>query len=140
MKWPKEEIPLEARLFMRVHKNMIVHGQPLPGAFKNQGEGMSTDWEKYSTPEETRRRARKAAEEYAVIALVVGEVRQLPGQIVEHTPVQPDPAAGEPGNRAHTDVYGEKRKDPEIRKAFMRIYTMQLPLSEDIRGTGLGGS
>jgi hypothetical protein len=138
--WSKEEIPPDARLYMRVHKNMVLQGKVLPGAFRNQGAGMSTDWEKYSTPEETRQRARKPPEEYAVISLIVDEVLQLPGQTVEHTPVQPNPAVGEPGNRAHTDVYGEKKKDPEVRKAFMRIYTMQLPLPEHTPSTGSDSS
>lgn len=42
---------------------------------KTPGSGMPTDWEKYATPEQTRQRGRQPAEYYAIIQLVVGQVR-----------------------------------------------------------------
>ncbi len=111
--WQPEQIPDPNRLFMRIHETFRKpDGTPAPGAFRNHGEGMSTDWQKYATPQETRRRA-KQPEHNAVVTLHVGSVRQLPEQQVEHTPdVERD-------NRAHTDVYG--KKDEEVRIKLKRI-------------------
>ena len=83
---------------------------------------MSTDWAKYSAPEETRGRGRKPAAEYFVVALNVEETRKLPGQSVEHTP------DGANKNRAHTDVYGPK--DPEVREKLLRISGVLLAAEE----------
>jgi hypothetical protein len=108
--WPQEPIPDEDKLFMRVHRQWTRNGNPIPGAFQDHGGGMSTNWAKYSTPEETLRRAPKP-EENGVLKMQVGTVRAIPNQTVEHTP--------EITNRAHTDVFG--MKDEEVRLKFTRI-------------------
>ena len=60
MDWPPEKISDQDHLFMRIHKDFRESdGTPMPVAFRNHGEGMSTDWQKYATPQETRRRARQ---------------------------------------------------------------------------------
>jgi len=115
--WPKEDIPDDGVLYMRLHRAWTSSGEPIPGAFRNIVDGMSTDWDRYSTPEETRQRAR-APSDNAVIALVVGQVRTVPGQTVEHAPL--------PDNRAHTNVMGEK--SAQVRLMLMRLYRMALPL------------
>jgi hypothetical protein len=136
--WEKEEIPNQAQLFMRVHKNHFdPDGQIRLIAFRNHGQegnpsiepGMSTDWEKYSTPEECRQRATlsgKSPENYAVIVLPVGEVREIPGQRVEHTPIYEPNAVPPILNRAHTDVFGEK--DEQARLTLMQISRIALAL------------
>ena len=88
---------------------------------KTPGSGMSTDWEKYATAEQTRHRGRQPAENYAVIELVAGEVRGVPEQTVVHTPNR------ELDNRAHTDVFGEKT--PEVRLKLMALYRMTISVS-----------
>ena len=108
--WPSEPIPNFHDLFMRVHRQWTKNGLPMPGAFKNRDDGMSTDWAKYSTSDETRSRGRNPADN-GVVRMQVGTVRDLPDQRVEHTP--------ESNNRAHTDVLGEK--DEEVRLKFVRI-------------------
>lgn len=56
--WESESIPDESVLYMRVHRAMLnANGEPVLDAFRDHGGGMSTDWEKYSTPAQTRRRA-----------------------------------------------------------------------------------
>jgi hypothetical protein len=74
-KWQPESIPDQDRLFMRVHvKTWVRDGEVRPGAFQNRPEGapgMSTDWERYSSAEETRQRARKPLEQ-GVIAFRAG--------------------------------------------------------------------
>ena len=123
--WESEAIPDTARLFMRVHRqNIDENGKLKPGAFRNlpkelPGSGMSTDWEKYTTPDETQQRARTPADN-AVIQLLCGDIRNIPGQTVVHTPNR------ELNNRAHTDVFGEKT--PEVRLKLMAIYQMVIPL------------
>lgn len=114
--WPVEVVPDEDRLFMRVHKNNIRDGEPLPGAFKDHGGGMSTDWEKYSTPAETRERGAQAAANYGIISLPVGDTRNIPGLSVVHTPLN--------DNRAHTDVFGQK--DTQARVMLGRICRWQI--------------
>lgn len=131
--WEKEEIPVEALLYMRVHKNQLdPNGEPIPGAFRNRPkstDGMSTDWNKYSTAEECRQRARTPADN-AVLQLKVEEVRDIPLQIIEHTPIY-KPADTPPLiNRAHTDVFGEK--DTEVRLRFMSIYRVAIRLDESL--------
>jgi hypothetical protein len=121
--WKSEPIPENSLLFMRVHRAYIDEkGAPTPGAFRNlptPESGMSTDWCKYSSAEETRQRARSPAEN-GVIALPVESVRQIPGQTVEHTPQQRPPEPLKP-NRAHTDIWGPK--SPEVRVKLLGIYT-----------------
>ena len=56
---------------------------------------------------------------YGVIKMIVGEVRGLSGQRVEHTPIAT--------NQAHTDIFGEK--DEEIRIKFRRICRLVIPLA-----------
>ena len=116
--WPIELVPDNDLLFMRVHQNNIRDGSPLPIAFMNHGageeEGMSTDWSKYSTPEQTISRIyeEKPTWKGGVIQMVVGDVRKIPDQIVQHAPL--------PKNQAHTNVKG--RKDTKVRYLFMRIW------------------
>jgi len=116
--WPKEAIPDDAVLYMRLHRMWMKDGVPIPGAFRNIVDGMSTDWDRYSTPEETRQRA-KVPVDNAVITLVAGQVGAIPGQSVEHAPL--------PDNRAHTNVVGEK--SPQARLMFLRLYRMVIPLT-----------
>lgn len=116
--WETENIPDSDHLFMRVHTWTFARDGILSaGAFKNHGGGMSTDWEKYSTAEETRARGKKPPEEYWVVKMNVGEVREVPGQTVEHSPL--------PENRAHTDVIGEK--DEEVRIKLRRLSLVVIP-------------
>jgi len=115
--WEIEFIPDADRLFMRVHRCFVPHGQLNVGVFRDQGEGMSTDWKEYSSPEQTRLRANKPCEN-GVLSLVTGNVREIRGLLVEHTP-QPD-------DRAHTDVFG--KKEPEVRVKLSRIYKWEIPV------------
>lgn len=139
--WEKEPIPDEATLFMRVHKNLMDNGRPMPGAFRNHPDrttdGMSTDWKKYSSPQRTRSTARKPPSEYAVIQLNVGDVRQVPRQTVEHTPIYQPESDPPEINRAHTDVFGDKgdipnKKNPEIRLKFRAICKVIIALEDPV--------
>ncbi len=124
-KWESEFVPDLDLLFMRVHRvNLDENGNPLPGAFRNhptKKDGMSTDWDRYSTAADTRSRGRNPSDN-AVVKMKVGQVRRIPEQQVIHTPDL------ENQNRAHTDVFGEKdkNKNPQARLMFMRIAIIQI--------------
>jgi len=53
----------------------------IPGIFKNTpaDSGMSCDWEKYSTPEESRAGAKDPSVN-GVLAIIAGEAHAIPGQ------------------------------------------------------------
>lgn len=119
--WVPEDILDTSFLFMMVHRQNydFQKDEPFPGAFRDQGDAMSTDWDKYSTAEQTRNRAeRSLPEENAVIALRVEAVRRIwDGRVllsVDHTP---DIVRH---NRAHTDVRGNK-KGPNVRLQLIQL-------------------
>ena len=99
--WDVENIPDEDFVFMRVHKSFIKDGELIPGVFQDRGGGMSTDWEHYSTAEQSRNRAKSPADN-AVIKLSVGGIRGIEKLTVVH---EPDVVTQ---NRAHSEVFGEK--------------------------------
>lgn len=80
---------------MRAHQNHMTGGTLGAGAFTAHEGGMSADWNKYSTPQQTLLRARKP-EQNAIIEMGVGHIRTIANLEVLHTP--------EPDNRAHCDV------------------------------------
>lgn len=111
--WQAEDIPGQDKLFMRVERSFVKNGEVIPGAFRNhptETDGMSTDWSRYSTPQDTRQRA-KVPVNNGVVEMLVSEVRQVPQQTVKHSPI--------PTNRSHTDVWGVK--DPEVRLKLRRL-------------------
>jgi hypothetical protein len=99
--WDVENIPDGDFVFMRVHKSNFLNGELIPGAFRDQGAGMSTDWGKYSTAEQTRNRAgRSKPSDNGVIKLSVAGIRGIETLSVVHEPLT--------DNRAHAEVFGEK--------------------------------
>jgi hypothetical protein len=121
LSFPVEAIPDADALYLRAHRNLLRDGLIVPGVFRAQGEGMSIDWSKYSTPQETRERARKPLDN-AVIALIAGEIRIKVGLPVYHTP--------EPENQSHSEVkLPENDEDlTEARIKLGRIATIEIPL------------
>ncbi len=100
-----EEIPDSDLIYLRVHKEQIDDdGAPIPRAFEEHGEGMSTNWARFATPESTRQevlknpKGAKDPNNYGVVSFVVGEVRQIEDTTVKHSPLEE--------NQAHTDVTG----------------------------------
>lgn len=119
---------------MRVHKQYLKRpGHVSASCFRNRRDdatdraGMSTDWRKYSTAQECRARARVPGDN-GVIELVAARVeREIPGQSVEHTPIQG--RADMADNRAHTDIFGPKEEDPETQVLFSRKCQLVLDIS-----------
>lgn len=115
--WPAEDILNEDQLFYRVHRMWVRKGEVIPTAFQNRNAGMSTDWDKYSTPGETRVRAR-IPQDNGVVALLVGNVRQVPNQAVVHAPLLE--------NRAHAEVRGEKDEEARVLLGRLAVWRIQL--------------
>ena len=96
--WPIERIPDAGRLFYRVPAAALLGGDKLgPNVFRSTEGTMSCDWEKYSTPEETRLRARNP-DNHGIVTLVAGQVREIEHLQVVHEPLS--------NNRAHSSVQG----------------------------------
>jgi hypothetical protein len=114
--WPKENIPDRDRLFYRVHVSQLVDGDLHPGIFREQGQAMSTDWEKYSTPNDSRSRAAQPSRN-GIVALLAGDVQSI-GMSVDHTPDE------KRNNRAHTSIYGldvERTKKVKLRVKLLEL-------------------
>jgi hypothetical protein len=129
-RWPSEPAPAKDALYRWVHQQWFNKaGEVSPTFFRNARDpetgregGMSTDWSRYSTPQETRERAKDPAIN-GVIEMTVGDVLAIPTtpkQKVLHTPIQNHPNPEIKDNRAHTDVLGPK-DDNEIKRLFSRI-------------------
>jgi hypothetical protein len=122
--WPVEPVPDEANLFRLVHRfKLKPSGLPRASAFTPADDGgVSTEWDRYASVEETRELARtvfhRSPEEFAVVGVVAGDVRSLDGLLVQHTPRR--------SNRAHTDIIGTF--DEEVRVKLARMSRMVLAL------------
>lgn len=119
--WSRESIPDEDVLFLRIHcVNVDKEGKPTAGAFVDHGEGMSVDWNKYSTAEAAQARAKNPTRN-GIVKLAVDEVRRIPGLSIEHRPSQ------QPKNRAHSEILGDKKTDPEVRVRLRRAAKWVVP-------------
>lgn len=130
--WKVEKIPIDAVLYCFIHKEALNHStrKPVERAFRNTpfigGTDLSSDWSKYSTPDETRNRVGsqqkpngsfKNPADYYVIRLLVSQIlTELPTQNIEHNPL--------PTNRAHTKILGEK--DVEVRLKFFDLCNWEI--------------
>ena len=96
---PVEVIPDDDSLYYRVHISFVTTaGRFGPNCFIDR-DGMSTDWSKYATPEQTRNAKGPAkAANYGIVGLPVGPVRKIEALSVVHAPVD--------GNDAHSHVMG----------------------------------
>jgi hypothetical protein len=120
--WPIEYIPDNDSVFMRAHETYFRDGELEPGVFTpKEGPGMSVDWDKYSSKEQTRQRARKP-EKNAVISMLVGGIRKIDQLDVAHRP--------EPDNRAHSEVDLPTNEElTEIRFKLNRLAQTVIPLA-----------
>ena len=121
--FPKEQIPDEHDLFMRIHFKHFKDGDISPIAFRNHDGGMSTNWSNYADALLTKEHAallhNKDPNNYGVVELSVGGVRDIPNQEVDHDPL--------PDNRAHTNVLGEK--DEEARLKLNELSNWAIPIN-----------
>lgn len=137
-----EQIPDKDDVFYRIHRSQVsieLDGgiELFPHAFREreddngQNKSMSTDWEKYSTPQISRNRAR-TPKDNLIVSLNVGFLRSLT-LLVEHSPVEEKKENNvviEHANQAHTDVKsGDKKiKSNEIRLKLLDEAVIEIEL------------
>jgi hypothetical protein len=116
--WPIEDIPDSDMLYRAVHvEDIRASGEFKPNGFKRHKRGVSMDWSKYSTPEETQhRRKDKPASQFRVAYLRIKLVRGA-GFVVEHDPLI--------DNRAHTEVISQN--SPQQRMELAKIANRERP-------------
>jgi hypothetical protein len=99
---PVEDIPDYHQLYYRVHVSFVksTGGRLGPHCFRDPtGDGMSVDWSRYATPEQTRNgKGADKAPNYGIANLPVGRVRLIENLSVVHAPVEE--------NDAHSHVLG----------------------------------
>jgi hypothetical protein len=102
--WPVEDIPDPDALFYRVPIGWLRPDLKVaPGVFRENKGSISVDWEKYSTPAETRAR-QGGPERFAVLRMITGQVREIQELTLVHSPIQN--LVGQPDNRAHSSIFG----------------------------------
>ena len=112
--WDVEEIPDKDRLFYRIHKSFFRGGKLLPGVFREIGDGMSADWEKYATPTESVCRA-KVPTDNGIASFEARDIRNMNLEVI-HKPSKK--------NRSHSIVKGKEKMikdDPEIRFKLLKL-------------------
>lgn len=125
--WEIESIPDAADAWRLIPSHMVKKGSRIPSEsmFVPDVDGLSVDWSKYSSPEESLIRTGltfrfnssefKDPSRFLVFKLNVGQVRKQEGIIaVNHTPIFQGnpPSKGNPNNRSHSSILGS---DEEVR-------------------------
>ena len=113
--YSKEIIPDKCSLYYRVHELYYRDDELIPGVFLERGDGMSTDWDKYSTPEQSRKRA-KNPNKNGIVSFAVGKLRNLSFN-VDHAPSR--------SNQAHTNVKGVT---VESRLKLLDVYKWEIKI------------
>ena len=141
--WKKELISDEDKLFCFIHKvnvNFKKDNKPRAAAFQNtpkEGNNLSCDWSKYATPQETRLRVGKQfrtsttefknPELFGVVQFDVAVLRSDElSQQVEHDPIFHEPEIlGQPNNRAHAVIIGEKDEETRLKMADLSQWCIE---------------
>lgn len=134
--WLTELIPDDARLYLRVHVRQVPTGLH-PGVFREHGGAMSVDWNKYSTPEQSRHRAVDPASN-GIVELSADGVRAIEDLTVLHAPDM------KRRNQAHSAVHGisDPQAHPDVRKTrvrfqlFKRFNEWLIPPDAPVDGAG----
>jgi hypothetical protein len=118
-----ELIPDVDSVFLRVHKSRMTGGIPNVGAFSPKGaDGLSVDWSRYSTAQDSRLRA-NSPKDNAVVRMVVRDIRGLEGSPdVVHAPITK--------NLAHSLVAmpSDAADLTQMRLKLGKIATIEIPL------------
>jgi hypothetical protein len=124
--WLAEDLPDSDSLFYRFPVgDLRANRMPFPGMFRENRGSISTDWEKYSTANETRARQGRP-ERFAVLRMIIGGIRAIDGLTVNHSPTQN--MEGLPDNRAHSDVFGLELPAPSTNPDIGRKLRIRMEL------------
>jgi hypothetical protein len=126
--WQVEEIPDCDCLFYRFPVgDLRANKRPFPGMFRENKGSISTDWERYSTANQTRSRQGRP-ERFAVLRMIVGSIRAIDGLTVSHSPTQN--VEGLPDNQAHSDIFGMESPAPPTNPDFGRKLRIRTELHQ----------
>lgn len=121
--YPKKKIGVDAILYKYISFKQIDKTTLKPFASNFDSEELSCDWNKYSTPEKTRRllsrqykfnsKEFKKPDEYFICQFRVSNLLDLdPKQLFLHDPIFYFPSKiGFPNNRSHSLIAGKKEKE-----------------------------
>jgi hypothetical protein len=132
--WPIEKISDYHCVYIRVFRSLIDEGLPSKSAFSNtpkDGDNLSSDWCKYCSPQTSRELIglqkdkqgnNKNFEDFYIWQFSVIALRELDiPQQVEHEPFYNNPEKdGEPNNRAHSIIIGNKLNKAEFKVKMQR--------------------
>lgn len=110
-----EEIPNDAQLFYRIPKAHVIDGDIMWHSFTPVGDGLSTDWDKYSTAEEALTRPTPAypngrtRQTHGIGHFNVSHLHEIDILRVIHAPSI--------ANRAHSLIQGF----PEAKEPYIKI-------------------
>lgn len=108
-----EEIPNEDQLYYRYHKQYYKNpGEIRASCFKIKNNVISTNWSKYSSPEETKSQANEPNDN-GVIEIEVSDIRNINLLDVQHNPIL--------GNIAHTHIVGFEKCESKADKNELRV-------------------
>ena len=137
-----ESIPDSGTLYFRIHKQNVFDNKDFtniirPRAFCNtpaSGKNMSTDWDKYATPQQTLdhvskqyktgRTEFKNKDDFGVVRFSVDKIKEIDkNHYVLHDTIENIPEIiGAPNNRAHAvvdgKISGDKEDSLEVRALF----------------------
>lgn len=149
-KWQIENIPDSDRLYFRIHKQNVFDSKDFiniirPRAFCNtpaSGGNVSTDWNKYATPQQTLDHVSKQyktgktefknKDDFGVISFLVDKTKEIDkNHLVLHDPIENLPEIiGDPNNRAHAivdgKISGDKEDSLEVRALFAEIANWEI--------------
>ena len=119
-----EEIPDTDTLYYRVHTSLVENqGRLGPNVIRSKEGCLSTDWSRYSTPEESQ--ARKDPARNGIIGFPVKCVRSIDPLTVEHVPLA--------NNHSHTHILGFDQPGSRAEQAELKV-RLRLELHACIRG------
>ena len=111
-----EVIPDHSSVFMRAHRDRVKNGVARPSAFEPHGDGLSVDWDRYSTADATLSRTTNNPANSAVVQMGVGPIRAIrDGLDVIHDPL--------PNNQAHSLV---NLPEDRVEETAVRLKLSQL--------------
>jgi hypothetical protein len=133
--WPTEELSDFHCVFIRVHKTKLEDNLPSKSAFSNTPKhlgNLSSDWCAYASAQTSRELIGRQKNnsgvfknplDFFIWRFKVHALRQLPDipQAVTHEPWYNEPETdGEPNNRAHSIIVGDKPNTAEFKIKMRR--------------------
>ena len=120
-RYAREQIPDAANIYRAIHEMWIENGAiKSVKAFKYDEDGVSAEWEKYTTPQRTRQfHSNNPPEKYGVCCWNAGSIRET-GLMVDHDPL-PNEKLKSIDNRAHCLLHSTDPRPEDIKEFQVRL-------------------